>query len=88
MDNQLIMFLMYNSPENICRRKSPAEIAETCYRCQRFLEESARLITEVAYARAMTTAFASAVWEERQLCLTFITVAEKYMNIPAKIYNE
>lgn len=81
MDNQLIMFLRYNSPENACRRKTPAEIAETCYRCKQFLEESARLITEVAYARAMTTAFASAMWEERQLCLAFITAAQKYANI-------
>lgn len=88
MDNQLIMLLKHNSPDNICRKKSPAEIAETCYRCQRFLEESARLITEVAYARALTTAFANAMWEERQLCLAFITAAEKYANIPTKMYNE
>lgn len=88
MDNQLIMLLKHNSPENICRKKSLAEIAETCYRCQRFLEESARLITEVAYARAMTTAFASAMWEERQLCLTFITAAEKYANIQVNLHNE
>ena len=78
MDNQLIMLLKHNSPENICRRKSLAEIVETCYRCKQFLEESARLITEVAHARAMTTAFASAMWEDRRLCLAFIAAAEKY----------
>ena len=88
MDNQLIMLLKHNSPENICRRESLAEIAETCYRCKQFLEESARLITEVAHARAMTTAFASAVWKERQLCLAFITVAEKYANIQVNLHNE
>lgn len=88
MDNQLIMLLKHNSPENICRRKSPAEIAKTCYRCKQFLEESARLITEVSYARAMTTAFASAMWEERQLCLAFITAAEKYANIQVNLHNE
>lgn len=88
MDNQLIMFLTYNSPENICRRKSPAEVAEICYRCKQFLEESARLITEVAHARAMTMAFASAMWEERQLCLAFITAAEKYANIQTSLHNE
>lgn len=88
MDNQLIMLLKHNSPENICRRESLAEIAETCYRCKQFLEESARLITEVAYARAMTTAFASAMWEERRLCLAFIAAAEKYANIQVNLHNE
>ena len=88
MDNQLIMLLKHNSPENICRRESLAEIAETCYRCKQFLEESAHLIAEMAYARAMTTAFASAMWEERQLCLAFITAAEKYANIQVNLHNE
>lgn len=88
MDNQLIMFLRYNSPESVCRRKSVAEVAETCYRCKHFLEESARLITEVSYARAMTTAFASAMWEERQLCLAFIAAAEKYADIQVNLHNE
>ena len=84
MDNQLIMLLKHNSPENICRKKSPAEIAETCYRCKRFLEESARLITEVAYAQTMTTAFASAMWEDRRLCLAFMAVAKKYTEYSGK----
>lgn len=88
MDNQLIMFLTYNSPENICRRKSPAEVAEICFRCKRYLEESAELITKVAHARAMATAFASAMWKERQLCLAFITAAEKYANIQVNLHNE
>lgn len=88
MDNQLIMFLRYNSPESVCRRKSPAEVAEVCFRCKRFLEESARLTKEVARVQAMTTAFASAMWEERQLCLAFITAAEKYANIQINLHNE
>lgn len=88
MDNQLIVFLRYSNPESVCRKKSTAEVAEICYRCKRFLEESARLITEVACARAMTTAFASAMWKERQLCLAFITAAEKYANIQVNLYAE
>lgn len=88
MDNQLIMFLRYNSPESVCRRKSSAEIAEICFRCKRHLEESAELITKVARGRAMTAGFASTMWKERQLCTDFITAAQKYANIQANLHNE
>lgn len=88
MDNQLIMFLRYNSPESVCRRKSPAEIAKICFRCKRYLEESAELITKVARGRAMTAGFASAMWTERQLCVGFIAAAQKYANIQTNLHNE
>lgn len=88
MDNQLIMFLRYNSPESVCRRKSPAEVAEICFRCKRYLEESAELITEIARGYAMTAGFARTMFEERQLCTDFITAAQKYANIQTNLHNE
>ena len=88
MDNQLIMFLRYNSPESVCRRKSPAEAAAICFRCKRYLEESAELITKVARGHAMTAGFAQAMFEERQLCTDFIAAAQKYANIQTNLHNE
>lgn len=88
MDNQLIMFLRYNSPESVCRRKSAAEVAEICFRCKRYLEESAELITKIARGYAMTVGLARAMFDERQLCLAFIAAAEKYADIQVNLHNE